>query len=256
MLYFRADDGTSGYELRKTDGTSVGTVRVKDIGPGASGSTPRDFTVVGSTLYFRADDGASGAELWKTDGTATSTVLVKDIAWGPEASDPESLKTVGSTLYFSADDGTFGRELWKTDGTSAGTSRISFRVSAGPMTAVGSTLYFVADDYGFGRELWKLETAATPPAAPTSLVGTPGNGRVSLKWKAPKSSGGSAITDYVIQYKTALATSWTTYQDGTSTATSATVERLKNGTKYVFRVSAKNAAGMSAFSAIVSVKPA
>ncbi|MCH2648008.1 MAG: hypothetical protein MKZ58_06610, partial [Candidatus Poseidoniaceae archaeon] len=36
-LYFRADDGTNGQELWKTDGPSSGTVMVKDINPGNAG---------------------------------------------------------------------------------------------------------------------------------------------------------------------------------------------------------------------------
>lgn len=39
------------------------------------------------------------------------------------------------------------------------------------------------------------------PSAPTSVVGTSGNGQVSLTWTAPSSDGGSAITDYVVQYR-------------------------------------------------------
>jgi len=32
--YFQTDDGASGIELWKTDGTGAGTVRVEDINPG------------------------------------------------------------------------------------------------------------------------------------------------------------------------------------------------------------------------------
>ena len=64
-LYFKATDGTNGYELWKSDGTSSGTVMVKDINSGSSSSigTPY-FTAIGNTLYFKATDGTNGYELW------------------------------------------------------------------------------------------------------------------------------------------------------------------------------------------------
>ena len=40
-LYFRANDSTNGEELWKSDGTSAGTVMVKDINSGTSSSTPQ-----------------------------------------------------------------------------------------------------------------------------------------------------------------------------------------------------------------------
>jgi len=42
-LYFQADDGVSGIELWKTDGTANGTVLVKDINP-AGNSSPTQLT--------------------------------------------------------------------------------------------------------------------------------------------------------------------------------------------------------------------
>lgn len=91
-LYFQANDGTSGFELWKSDGTETGTVRVKDIWPGPSSSYAYFLTDVGGTLYFMASDGTSGSELWKSDGTEAGTVRVKDI-------NPGSSNSLGSYLY-------------------------------------------------------------------------------------------------------------------------------------------------------------
>jgi ELWxxDGT repeat protein len=112
-LFFEANDGASGRELWKSDGTEAGTVRVKDILPGSDGSVPGSLTNVNGTLFFRADDGTSGRELWKSDGTEAGTVRVKDIRPGSAASVPLDLTKVNGTLFFTADDGVHGRELWK-----------------------------------------------------------------------------------------------------------------------------------------------
>ena len=87
---------------------------------------------------------------------------------------------------------------------------------------------------------------ATTPTAPTNLVGSAGHGQVRLTWSAPSSSGGSPVTDYIVQYSTDGGRSWTVYQDGQSANTSTTVSQLPNDVTYVLRVSAVNAAGIGA----------
>jgi ELWxxDGT repeat protein len=61
-LYFSGNDGSSGWEPWKYDGSSVALV--KDINPGAGDSNPGQFAVYNGKLYFQASDGSSGAELW------------------------------------------------------------------------------------------------------------------------------------------------------------------------------------------------
>jgi len=123
-LFFLADDGISGTELWRSDGTSAGTTLVKDINPGPSGSSARHLIAVGNTLFFVANDGTSGFELWKSDGSAAGTVRVKDIHPGSGDSSPEHLTVVGGTLFFNAFDGSSGLELWKSDGSPGGTVRV------------------------------------------------------------------------------------------------------------------------------------
>jgi ELWxxDGT repeat protein len=43
-LFFQANDGTTGGELWKSDGTNAGTVLVKDIQPGIASSNPSKST--------------------------------------------------------------------------------------------------------------------------------------------------------------------------------------------------------------------
>jgi hypothetical protein len=90
------------------------------------------------------------------------------------------------------------------------------------------------------------------PPAPTSLTATAGNAQVALSWTAPTVLAQTPITDYVVEFKTAAASTWGIFADGTSTATSATVTGLTNGTAYVFRVAAVNGVGTGSPSAATS----
>lgn len=177
-LFFVATNGVTGFELWKSDGTSVGTVLVKDIGPGnntASDLIPQFLTNVAGTLFFVMNDGVHGLELWKSDGTETGTVLVKDInpglASGFSFLLTDSLVAVNGTLFFTANDGTNGVEIWKSDGTEAGTvlvKNINPSGNSSPVlfTNVNGTLFFGATDGVTGTELWKSDGSS----AGTGLV--------------------------------------------------------------------------------------
>ena len=115
-VYFGADDGTHGYELWVTDGTTNGTHLVRDIYPGAWPSAPKNPADANGKLYFSADDGTNGRELWVTDGTANGTQMVKDINPGSGSSSPEKFIAYQNKVYFVN-----GIELWVTDGTTNGT---------------------------------------------------------------------------------------------------------------------------------------
>jgi ELWxxDGT repeat protein len=124
-LFFRASNSVSGAELWSTDGTTNGTVLVKDIKTGAYGSDPTGLTVVGDKLLFSADDGTSGSELWSSDGTSGGTSLLKDINTGSNSGSPLYFSKIGDLVYFFASDATTGHEPWKSDGTANGTARIA-----------------------------------------------------------------------------------------------------------------------------------
>lgn len=91
----------------------------------------------------------------------------------------------------------------------------------------------------------RLTETALPaaPGVPLSLTGTPSDQAMGLTWAVPATDGGSAITDYRVEYKLAASSTWLTFTDGVGTATSATVTGLTNGQSYNFRVSATNTVG-------------
>ncbi|NCA12000.1 fibronectin type III domain-containing protein [bacterium] len=97
--------------------------------------------------------------------------------------------------------------------------------------------------------------AATLPAAPTSLTADGGNGSATLTWSAPTNTGGSAITDYSIQYSANGGTTWSTFSDSISAVTSSVITGLTNGTAYTFRVAAVNVVGTGSYSSTTTATP-
>ncbi|MFM9963778.1 MAG: ELWxxDGT repeat protein [Planctomycetaceae bacterium] len=194
VLFLSADDGTTGQELWKSDGTVLGTQLVKNIQPdddGAYGSNPGEMTNVGGMLFFRVEESANAHELWKSDGTEAGTERVHDLShWfdpgGIKRSPLENATAVGSTLFFTANfwydfDDQFSPdfELWKSDGVQTDIVKNIFQpehrtlppdASSHPqnLTAVGEKLFFTAVDSptqfvtsdgpgtlpAHGRELW------------------------------------------------------------------------------------------------------
>src|SRR5262249_35663563 len=152
----RANDGLHGYELWKSDGTTAGTVMLKDINPGSADSLPRGLTNVNGILYFDATGAIPGDQLWKSDGTTAGTTLVKAMTGGLSSS---TMTDVNGTLYFSAASSTGGQSaLWKSDGTAAGTIPLgSSQLTNEKMTNVNGTVFFSGRDSSHGQELWKSD---------------------------------------------------------------------------------------------------
>ncbi len=89
---------------------------------------------------------------------------------------------------------------------------------------------------------------AVVPSSPTAVVATSGNASLAVTWVAPASTGGSAITDYLVKYSSnnGVAGSWKRWGKTTViTANACTVTGLANGTAYVIKVIAVNAVGIS-----------
>ena len=116
----------------------------------------------------------------------------------------------------------------------------SGRLGSGSTSTLGDGANEMGDNLtsvhlGTDRRVMSL----TEPGRAGAPTGTAGDGSVALIWAAPASDGGSAITDYVVEYS-ANDTTWSTFVDGTSALSSATVTGLANATTYRFRVTARN----------------
>ncbi|MBC7569669.1 MAG: T9SS type A sorting domain-containing protein [Spirosoma sp.] len=125
--FFVHDDGSSGSELWKTDGTPSGTKMVKNIAPGGLSGVTQSLGIFGYSvpakngIVFLADDGVTGQEVWFSDGTETGTQLLKEFSPGKQGSFPSilSLTDDGKPYLYNAG------ELWRTDGTTAGTKLVT-----------------------------------------------------------------------------------------------------------------------------------
>jgi hypothetical protein len=118
-----------------------------------------------------------------------------------------------------------------------------FRVAAVNQIGTGS----------YGTSITATTLAPSAPAAPSGLTASPDYESASLSWTAP-GDGGSAITDYLIEYSANGGTSWTTYAWSES-GTSEYIYGLTSGTEYTFRVSAVNSVGTGPPSATATATP-
>lgn len=172
-VIFTATTATQGTELWRSDGTTAGTVLVKDIEAGVTSSNPSNLVSGKSggvnVVYFTATTSSAGTEIWKTDGTTAGTVMIIDLVGGSGSSDPQKLTptTAGGfdTCYFTATTPTTGRELYRTNGTSGTTTLIADIVSGSGssnpaeitpiMISNVQNVMFTATTASQGTELWR-----------------------------------------------------------------------------------------------------
>jgi hypothetical protein len=240
---FHSSTATTQTVTGLTNGTSY-TFRVAAI------------NAVGTGTYSAASaavtaDGLPGAP---SNVTATASGTQATVSWTAPAN-PGSSPITGYDVQFSSNGGgswtpassTFHTSTATTEivtGLTGGTTYI-FRVAA--ITAIGTGPYSTPS------------AAASPgavPAAPTSVTAAAGDGKATVSWTAPTDTGASAVTGYAVQDSIDGGTTWASATSRTSadapnagTATTEVVTGLMNGTAYVFRVAAINAAGAGAFSA-------
>lgn len=146
--YIFAANGPEGNELWISDGTSDGTIILKDIHSTES-SHPDNFLIEFGRVYFAATSSEFGRELWMTDGTSNGTVMVSDIAQGIENSDPNLGGRLGDYMYFGATGGPEGHELWRVDSSNQVTFFMDVNTfnSSWPraFTRSGEVLFFAAN---------------------------------------------------------------------------------------------------------------
>jgi ELWxxDGT repeat protein len=163
VIYTPTAFGPRDIQLWKTDGTTIGTLLVKDflINDILNGNSS---AAIGNILIFDGSDNTNGTELWRSDGTLAGTVLIKDIDPTvfsyPISSNPNGLFNLNGIVYFQASIYPNSFSLWKTDGTLAGTVKVKdfptgFKIEYGKIVDALNKFYFVLfNDSTKSRDLW------------------------------------------------------------------------------------------------------
>jgi hypothetical protein len=224
-----------------TDEEAVGPTRTLDI----TVQSVAEGSATGSVTINVATDPAVTTGVTGTAGNAEV-----DLSW--TAPDAGSAPITDYVVQYSSDGGSH----WSTfaDGTSTATSTTVTGLTNGVAYVFRVAAVNAIGDGPFSTQSDPLTPMATAPETPANVEAAAGNAQVALTWEAPD-SGGSAITDYVIEWSADGGTTWETFDDGVSTAVAATVTGLTNGTEYRFRISAVNAIGTGTASAPVAATP-
>ena len=161
-LLFQGDDGSTGAELWRSDGTAAGTSLVLDLGSGSS--YPSELTRAGDTVFFRSGSASLMNRLWKTDGTPQGTRLLTEFEsyHNHETFSLRELTAVGDLLLFAGGD--YPWQLRKSDGTPAGTTLVAMlppnvfpHYVEGSILSRGDLAFFQGMTETWQQELWKSD---------------------------------------------------------------------------------------------------
>jgi ELWxxDGT repeat protein len=164
------DDNVNGKEPWITDGTTLGTNLLKNIGSGKYHGNPLFLTSTASKFFFIAAKEYEAPKIWETDGTLGGTNILTSSPAIPKgsagfSSDLRSIRELGDKFFFKINN-EYGEELWLSDETTSGTRMIK-DILPGASSAMGHLNYLITlggklffdtmtDQYGRG-ELWSTD---------------------------------------------------------------------------------------------------
>ncbi|MCX6197778.1 MAG: T9SS type A sorting domain-containing protein [Bacteroidetes bacterium] len=154
-LYFGAQSSPDNTELWMSDGTTGGTLLVKEIN--ATGSADiGNIAVAGGKLFFMATENGTDYDLWMSDGSDNGTTKIAELnqSWNGALS-PQNISVMGSRLLFCTQD-----QLIITDGTTAGTDSlhaITTYAQGFGYCELNNKAYFILPNGNGTQELWRTD---------------------------------------------------------------------------------------------------
>ena len=245
----------SGTPIETT--TTTTSLTLSNLTPGTS----YDVDVWATNAVGQSDGAATGT--FSTTATPTRPTALLAVAGDKQVTvtwaQPESTGTGDVTSY------TLQRSTYSPSTSTWSTWTTVTKVTS-PYVVTGLTngtqyRFQVAAVNGVGTGPYSNEVTSTPlgvAGAPTSLSAKAGDRSVALSWSAPSSTGGSPVTSYSVErsaYSNATSTWGSFAAVATVSSTTATLTGLTNGTRYQFRVTAKNVVGSGAYSSAVVATP-
>jgi len=235
-------------KVLQTDGTNTSWI-TPSVAYTRGTTSQRPASPTAGDLFFNTEKKAF--EVWT--GSAWVSVAVNGAVPLPPTIGTASLTALIASVPFTGPND-FGDAAISTYTATSNPGSISVSSATSPISITGLTAgtaytFTVTATNAFGisnaSSASNSVTTANVPGAPTSVTAadTGIDGEALIAWTAPGSNGGSAITDYIVEYSLNAGSSYTVFADGTSTATSATVTGLTIGTTYIFRVKAVNVIG-------------
>jgi PKD repeat protein len=221
-----------------TAGTYTATLTVTDsASPAHTATSTVKITVnsVGGTLSASASGNPTSGQIpLTTNFTAAATGGTPPYSYKWDFGDGSATSTTQNPSHTYGTVGTYTATLTVTDGASpAHTATATVAVTADPI-------------------------AGTPPGPPTGLTATAGTNQITLKWVAPTSTGGQAITAYTVYRGTSSGNETKLTSGGCGglgNVLTCTDTGLSAGTTYYYKVTASNPSGEGAQSNEASASP-
>ncbi|MGB7160147.1 MAG: hypothetical protein WBD40_18920, partial [Tepidisphaeraceae bacterium] len=187
--YFFADNGQSGRELWRSDGTAAGTALVKDLTPGAGGTKLIAMFEVGgrAVIVTIADQVIEGGYaranyiVWSSDGTAEGTTAIASFTSAAEVKSKQVGDQLALFVYRRSSVGSGNLNdglLYFTDGTAGGTRMVKtflagvtphgdeYTVGASRLYAAGNRLILPMGD----EAIWSSDGTAAGTIDLTAMM--------------------------------------------------------------------------------------